>query len=337
MTRTAALGWGAVILVTVVALGQGSHQDWELQRGGNWDTVRFSVRRFEAGHGRWNTSFNAPMSRFHGITYDNFSQSGKVKFEYVQDAGKLVCDGRFLWGRGSGSFTFVPNPDFANELKKLGYNAPREDKLFSMAISGINLDYAREMKAAGLDASVEELSELRDQGITLDYIRDVRLEGYRDLTVRDLVDLHNQGVGIKFLRAAKDAGYNLRVHEIINLSQQGIDGGYMRDIQAAGLHPTAAELIEYHQQGVSAKFLDRLKAAGYDKLTTSQIVQLHQNGISPDFVDACKELGYAFTTGELVELHNNGVDAHYLRKLKDSGMRTLSAEEITRLHQNGVD
>ncbi len=67
------------------------------------------------------------------------------------------------------------------------------------------------------------------------------------------------------------------------------------------------------------------------------MIDLHNMGVSPDFIQATRDLGYQFTVRELIELSSNGVTAGYLHKLRDSGMRSLTAPEITKLHQNGVD
>jgi len=337
MTRNAAMLWGAAVLAGAVAIGQGSHQDWEVRRTGDFDSVLFTVKRFETGRGRWVSTFRAPLSRFHGLNPDLMEHGGKVQFEYVQDAGKLVCKGRFMWGSGSGSFDFVPNPQYAVELKKLGYDAPKDDQLFSMMMNGLTLEYARTVKEAGLTASLAELEELRNSGLSLEFIRDVRLEGYRDLTAREFIDLRNQGVATGFLRSLKEAGYTLSPHEMVELHNFGVDGRFLKELQTYGLHPAFEELKNFKMQGISPRYLDALRGAGYNNLAAHEIVELHQNGVSTDFVRATTELGYKFSPGELVDLQRNGVDGRYLRRLRDSGMRSLSAQEITKLHQNGVD
>ena len=59
------------------------------------------------------------------------ARAAPAKFEYVADAGTFVCEGRFSFGAGSGSYTFQPNPRYIAELQSLGYDAPREDQLFT--------------------------------------------------------------------------------------------------------------------------------------------------------------------------------------------------------------
>jgi hypothetical protein len=337
MSRISAVGWGAVVLAALVAVGQGAHQNWELRRGGGFDGVRFTVRRFEPGRGRWTSSSTVPFARFHGLSPDTIDHGGKARFEYVQDPGKLVCQGSFSWGSGAGSFTFVPNPQFVSELQKLGYDAPNDARLFSMMMSGVSLEFARAVRDAGLNASIEQLSDLRDQGVTLEFVRDAVREGYTGFSARDYIDLRAQGVSIAFLRDLQDSGYNLSAREIVNLRAQGVDADFLHQLRSYGLHPSASDLVQLRMQGVTPRYLDGLRAAGYDGLSASEIVSLHAQGVPTDFVQACRSLGYHFSPRELVELRNSGVDAAYLRNLRDSGMRTLSAEEIRKLRQSGVE
>jgi hypothetical protein len=69
----------------------------------------------------------------------------------------------------------------------------------------------------------------------------------------------------------------------------------------------------------------------------ASLVQLRNHGISPEYLRDTTALGYDFTTDELIQLKNHGVDRAYLERLRDSGMRRLTAEQITKLKTHGVN
>ncbi len=337
MSRAAIIGWGAVILAAMVAVGQGAHQDWELRQRGDSDSVRFTIRRFEPGRGRWVSTSDVSFSRFKGLTHETIERGGKVNFEYVVDAGKLICEGSFHWGSGAGSFTIVPNPQFISELNKLGFTGPSQENAFAMMMSGLSLDFAREVKAAGISGTISDLENMQNMGVGISYIHELRDDGYTALSAGDVIELHNMGVRGPYMRALKDAGYDLPVHDIVTLHNMGVDAAYIRQLRDAGLHPDAGDVVNLHNMGVTPRFLQALKNAGYEKLSVHEMIDLHNMGVSPDFIQATRDLGYQFTVRELIELSSNGVTAGYLHKLRDSGMRSLTAPEITKLHQNGVD
>jgi hypothetical protein len=59
--------------------------------------------------------------------------------------------------------------------------------------------------------------------------------------------------------------------------------------------------------------------------------------VETGFVRAARTLGYDFTPKELAELRIHGVDARYLQKLRDVGMRNLTASQISQLRIHGVE
>jgi hypothetical protein len=294
---------GAVLLAALMA-AQEHRNAWNLSYSGEPGMVHFGIEQSKPGS-RWSSSSDVPLSGFRGL---NPGQSGPAKFEYAADAGTFVCQGRFSFGAGSGTYTFQPNPRFAAELQRLGYDAPRDDQVFTMALLPVTLDFARGIREAGLLASTDQLVELRIHGVSLPYIRETQNAGYRHFTPKDYVDMKIHGVSTEFLRALKHAGYELASPQVVELKIHGIGTDYMRDLDIYRLKPQPADLV-----------------------------QMKIHGIEPDFLRETRDLGYSFTAQELIDLKIHGVNGEYLRNLKSSGMRNLSAEQITRLKIHGVN
>ncbi len=359
-----ALCAGAVSLMVVVATGQEPRQEWQVKRTDSPGRVQFRIERWKPGS-HWSNSNHVRLSDFHGLSYDTVENGGTAKFEYVQDAGRLLCEGRFSFGRGSGTFTYVPNPEFASQLKALGYSAPDEEQQFTMMLIGVNLDFARGIRDAGLRASTSQLVDLRIHGVSLEYVREVQQAGYRNLSAQDFIDMRIHGVTTAFIGDLKSAGYNLtsaqiielRIHgvttdfvrelknagydltssQIVELRIHGVDASYMRDLKAYGLQPSASDMVQLRIHGVTPEYLKGLKDAGFGTLPVSQITDLRIQGVSTEFIADTKALGYSFTPSELVALRIHGVDGAYLRRLRDAGLRNLNADQIEKLRIHGVD
>jgi hypothetical protein len=335
MQKSSLLIWGAVILAVLVAIGQESEQSWKMKPNGNWDSVQFWVHRFRPGSNMtW--SSGVPLSRFHNLSMSLLERGGRTQFEYVTDAGKLVCKGSFSFNSGAGSFVFVPNPDFSSELRSLGFGTPDQDQMFNFLLHDVSMEFARAVRDAVMRPSVAQLLELRNHGVNAEYLRSIKDSGY-ELSADDVITLRNHGVSADFLRDLKRADYDLTANEIVELRQHGVSAEYVRDLKSFGLHPRAADLVQFHMHGVSSDYLSDLKSAGYGELTADQIVQLRQHGVPAEFALRAQELGYKFTPDELVMLRQHGVNGDYLQTLKQSGIRPLTAEQITRLRQHGVD
>ena len=69
----------------------------------------------------------------------------------------------------------------------------------------------------------------------------------------------------------------------------------------------------------------------------ADLVQMKIHGIDPEFIREARDLGYRFTAGDLIDLKIHGVNEAYLRNLKASGIRDLSAQQITQLKIHGVE
>ncbi len=326
---------GAVLLAALLATGQDVRQEWKLSRGSG-DRVRFSIERWKPGS-HSSTSTDVPLDRFRGFSPALFERGGAAKFEYVQDAGRLLCQGSFSWGSGSGTFTFAPEPDFVAALQKLGYATPDEDQIFSMMLMGVGIDFARSVRDAGLHATTEQLLQLRIHGLTAEYIRETERTGYHRLSADDYVQLKIHGVTPEFLLDLKAAGYELGAAQVVELRIHGVSSDFLRDLKAYGLQPRASDMVQLKIHGVSADYLKGLKDAGYGDLATDRITELRIHGVGTDFIRDAKALGYDFTTQELVALRIHGVDGAYLRRLRDSGMRNLNAAQIEKLKIHGVD
>ena len=294
---------GALLLAVLMA-GQESRNEWRVTYSRNPDMVHFEIQRSSPGN-RNSYSSDVPLSAFRGL---NPGESGPAKFEYIADAGTFVCQGRFSFGAGSGSYTFQPNPRFVADLQQLGYDPPREDQLFNMAVMRITLEFARGIRDAGLIATTDQLLELRTHGVTVPYIREARNIGYRDFTTRDYIDMKIHGVSTEFLRALKHAGYDIPSRQVIELKIHGIGNEYIRDLGTFGLKPRPEDLV-----------------------------QMKIHGIEPDFIHDTRQLGFNFATQDLIDLKIHGVSSDYLRNLKASGMRSLSAQQITQLKIHGVE
>ncbi|MGC4049278.1 MAG: hypothetical protein QM757_07155 [Paludibaculum sp.] len=361
---TAMLVAAALLLAGVAMLGQDLKHGWKMHRTDRADEVQFTVERWREGN-HWSNSRPYPLSSFRGFSTSSFDNGGKVKFSFVQDAGELQCEGSFTFGRGSGSFTFSPNPSFVTRLKELGYDEPDSNDLFAIMLSEVTLDFAREVKDAGLGASTKQLIDLRVHGVSADYIREAREAGYRDFSARDYTQLRIHGVNTDYLRDLQRAGYNLaanditelRIHgvpaefakelksagydlaarQITELRIHGVSSDYIRDLKTYGLRPEPGDIKELRIHGVSPQYLKGLKDSGYVALPAREITELRMRGVSTEFIREAHDLGYTFTPRELSELCTQGVNGAYLRKLKESGMKNLSAAQIAKLRIHGVD
>jgi hypothetical protein len=113
---------GVMAAATLLAFSEDWDAGWRITPSLSVNKVHFTVRSTNI-HGRWRNSRDVPLENFRGFSLSMLASPGTAKFEYVADAGRLICEGRFLVGTGSGTYTFAPDPGFASALQQMGYDA----------------------------------------------------------------------------------------------------------------------------------------------------------------------------------------------------------------------
>src|ERR1700733_3181204 len=97
--------------------------EWRLTRDSSSSKVQFSlISRDDFGNDRMNTE-SVPLSSLSGFFLSQLDHDGPIKFEYVRDSGRIVCEGSVAGGRASGPFTAVLDPSFVSALEKMGYSS----------------------------------------------------------------------------------------------------------------------------------------------------------------------------------------------------------------------
>jgi beta-lactamase regulating signal transducer with metallopeptidase domain len=309
---------------------------WRLTRDGSSSSkVELSlISRDDDGNDRTDTEA-VPLSSLSGFSLSALDQDGPVKFEYVRDAGRIVCEGTVTGGRAAGPFTVTLDPSFVASLQKMGYAAPHDDEAFSLVTSDVTLGYAQAVRDTGLTSSVSDLVNLRDHGVGADYVRDVRQEGFTNLTAPDISDLRDHGVKSDYLKAIKDADPSLSIEQIDSLFDHGVKPDYYKSIKATAPTLSIEQIDGLYDHGVKPDYYTAMKATA-PTLSIEQIDSLYDHGVEPDSYKGFASVDPKLTIDEINSLRDHGVKPEYYRSMKavNPGM---SIEQIDSLFDHGVE
>src|SRR5438093_11555041 len=182
---------------------------WLIEPGEHPGTVQLTVRYGERRYSdNWNSQDDVPLSQLVGLSAAEMGGSGvTVHFKIVRSAGTLDCEGWFDGGKGSGHFTYQPNPDFVAELAKRGINAPTDWEQFQMTMAGVGLDLVDELARQKYDRlSAAELARMATHGVDLEYVRDIGAIGYHLSDSESLVRMRDHGVDPAFIESLNRRG-----------------------------------------------------------------------------------------------------------------------------------
>jgi beta-lactamase regulating signal transducer with metallopeptidase domain len=162
--------------------------------------------------------------------------------------------------------------------------------------------------------------------------------GYGDLPVDDIINLKNQGISPDFLRGVSQAGWGkLSVQQLIDLRQRGVSPQYLRDIREAGIRDLNIQgVIDLRSRGVQPEYPREIHALGFGPFSAQQIMDFASHGVRLDLFRALKEGGFTrLGPSEIFDAQNSGLQAANLREAKQYGA-SLSLSQIIKLKRAGV-
>jgi beta-lactamase regulating signal transducer with metallopeptidase domain len=310
--------------------------EWKITRyDSSSSKVQLSIiSRDDEGDNRMNTQ-DVPLSSLAGFSLSMLDHDGPVRFEYVRDAGRIVCEGRVAGGRASGPFTVVLNPSFVSALEKMGYAAPHADEAFSLVTSDVTLGYARAVRDTGLTSSLSDLVELQDHGVSSDYVRAVRQEGFTNLTAAEISELRDHGVEPNYLKAIKAAGPGLSIAQIDSLYDHGVKPDAYKGFASVDPNLSIDKIDSLYDHGVTPDYYKSTKATA-PQLSIGQIDSLYDHGVEPGSYKGYASVDPKLSIEEIDSLRDHGVKPEYYRSMKSAGSN-LSIEQIDSLCDHGVE
>ncbi|HKW97469.1 MAG TPA: hypothetical protein VJN43_07025 [Bryobacteraceae bacterium] len=247
--------------------------------------VGLTLHRSFGKSGSSTNSSGISVSALKGLTAAqmNAGDGGMVHFEIVRDAGTLACEGYFKRGAGAGTLSFHANPQFASEMRKLGYEVQKPEMFFSMAAHDISLAYIRDLDALHIrPANSDELVTMRIHGVSVEFVRELQALGYSNLKPDQLVTMRIHGVTADFIRELKKLGYNLvPTDELVTMRIHGATTEFIQDLKTLGYeHPSIDQLVTMRIHGVTPEYIRHLQSRGMKNLSIDQMVSLRIHGIA---------------------------------------------------------
>ena len=159
-----------VLGVLLVWAAETQSGDWTIARSDIPGRVESSLSH-RNGHSHYESDW--PVSAFQGL---DVSRPGRqeVRFTISRDAGRFDCEGFLDNGEGAGLFHFIPDSNYRQQMKTLGFEVEGEEQL-GMALHDVSLEFAKQMKSENLeDLDTGKLMAFRIHGVTAKFVEDLR-------------------------------------------------------------------------------------------------------------------------------------------------------------------
>jgi beta-lactamase regulating signal transducer with metallopeptidase domain/sporulation protein YlmC with PRC-barrel domain len=187
--------------------------------------------------------------------------------------------------------------------------------------------YLDAMKAEGFEnLSADELIGMKVQGITPEYIHQIRAEGYKP-RAEELIGMKVQGITAEYIRQIRALKLNPDIDGLIGMKVQGITAEYIDNMRKIGFQPDVDQLIGMKVQGVTPEYVASLRKLGFNP-DADQIVGMKVQGITPEYIQQLKELGITPDGDDLIGMKVQGINADYVKSIRSTGLNPDKEEWI---------
>ena len=219
-----------------------------------------------------------------------------------------------------------PKPSYIDSLKAEGFDNLSADDLIAMKVQGITTQYIHEIRAEGLKPSADELVAMKVQGITPEYIRQIRAMKLNS-DIDSLISMKVQGITPEYVDQIHKLGFNSDSDQLVAMKVQGITPEYVDLMRKLGFQPDGDQIIAMKVQGITPEYVDQMRKLGF-RADADQIVAMKVQGIGPEYVKALNDLGIKPDADDLIGMKVQGINADYVRSIRSTGINPDKDEWI---------
>jgi beta-lactamase regulating signal transducer with metallopeptidase domain len=159
--------------------------------------------------------------------------------------------------------------------------------------------------------SLDKLIQMKEHGVTADYILSFRKMGYPNITPDQAIELRDHGVTVEFIREFQQMGFkDISLQTAKRLRDHGVTVEYIQSLVNMGYQPIALDqATELRDHGVTTDFISRLNELGFSHISLEKAQMLRDHGVTADYIAACKKrFGKLFELNDYIKLRDAGIN-----------------------------
>jgi len=208
---------------------------------------------------------------------------------------------------------------FVDGMKAEGFDNLSADELISLKVQGVTPEYIHEIRAEGLQPSVDELVGLKVQGITPEYIRKMRAMNL-NADLDQLIGMKVQGITPEYIDSMRKLGFQPDTDQLIGMKVQGITPEYVEEMRKIGFQPDADQIIGMKVQGITPQYVRELNELNIHP-DADAVIGMKVQGVDASFVQSIRATGLSPDDDSLIAFKVQGVTAEYIKALQAAGFK----------------
>ena len=301
MSKIARFGIGLALVIGLVAAfwpvtPNMPHVLAQSTTTGTWDAsldkdnnskvnLNFERRSQRGGHSQMGQSYD--LAELQGLSREQASSGGPVKFSLVREAGRIDCEGTFQNGKGSGTFTFTPNPAFVSAMKSRGFDfeadskrrdgddeGGREDRLFAATTLNVTTALADDLTGAFGKLDINDLFKAAIFKVDSQFAREMKASGFENLGMEELVKARIFKIDAAFVKHVSEMGFQKEPFEsLVKMQIFKVTPEFIAEVRGEGLtNLQVEELVKLRIFKIDGQFIREAKADGVP-LEVERLVQ----------------------------------------------------------------
>jgi beta-lactamase regulating signal transducer with metallopeptidase domain len=223
---------------------------------------------------------------------------------------------------------------YIDAMKAAGLGDLTIDQLIEMKTQGVTPEYVRGLREQGMHPDADNVISMRIQGVTPEYVRDVRGLGLNP-DEDQIVSMRIQGVSSEYVRSLKEKGIQADVDQLISMRIQGVTPAYVQGLHDQGLQPDVDNLVSMRIQGVTPEYVRDVHALGL-KPTVDDFISMRIQGVTPEYIKGLQSAGYKFDVDELVSAKIQGVTPEFIERARKHGFQNVPLDKLIQLKEMGI-
>jgi len=240
--------------------------------------------RLEKGKGH-SVGQNYEFTDFQGLTREQVTAGGPVKFSLMREAGSIECEGRFESGKGSGTFRFIPDASFISNMRSRGF------------------DFEKESSDHDSDNVSERLFSAATLNVTTALADDLASSGFGKLNLENLFQAAIFKIDSKFMREMKATGFpNLGMEELVKARIFKIDPQFVNEVSQLGFNKQPFEgLVQMRIFKITPEFISEVRNEGFTNVSMEELVQMRIFKIDANYIREARANGVRMEVETLVQ------------------------------------
>jgi beta-lactamase regulating signal transducer with metallopeptidase domain len=223
---------------------------------------------------------------------------------------------------------------YIDGMKAAGLDNLSVDELIALKIQGVTPEYIRQMRAEDLNASIDQLIGMKVQGITSEYIHQVRAMKL-DADVGTLIGMKVQGITPEYVEEMRKLGFEVDAGQLIGLKVLGVTPEYVREMNELNVHLDAGAMMGMKVQGIQADYIKSIRAAGLNP-DKDEWIALKVQGVTAEYIKGLQAAGFKPNVNDAIAAKIMGITPQFIESARSHGFKDLDLQKLIQLKHANV-